>query len=363
LSARADVRTLVAQRGGWQDGYMSKSGLKVDAAVSMPRWLGPAIGDVDLRLLRVFKAVADRGGLSPAQVDLGLSLATISKHLADLEIRLSMRLCHRGHERFRLTEQGQAVYRAVLDLFASIDQFRHDVGGARGDMTGEITLGLVDATVTDDAAPVVRAIGALRQQAPQVRIRLMVLSPDDIETGLLNGRLTLGVLPEYRRLHGLEYTPLYQETSQLYCASGHPLFTRSDPAIRPEELADHAYVNRGYFEGATKLKIIASLVPSATAWHVEGVAMLILSGAFIGFLPSHFAAAWCRANRMRPLLAGTMHYRESFSVARRKGMRPGRLVDRLTQLLRDLAKVPDAAANRSGPAIGVPPMRARQAAS
>jgi hypothetical protein len=44
-------------------------------------------------------------------------------------------------------------------------------------------------------------------------------------------------------------------------------------------------------------------------------------------------------------------------------MRPGRLVDRLTQLLRDLAKFPDAAAVRSGPAIGVPPMRARQAAS
>ena len=74
------------------------------------------------------------------------------------------------------------MYRAVLDLFASIDQFRHDVGGARGDMTGEITLGLVDATVTDDVAPVVRAIGALRQQAPQVRIRLMVLSPDGIVT-------------------------------------------------------------------------------------------------------------------------------------------------------------------------------------
>ncbi len=342
---------------------MSKSALKPDAAVSVPRWIGPAISDVDIRLLRVFRTVADRGGLSAAQVDLGLSLATISKHLTDLETRLSMRLCLRGHEKFRLTEQGQAVYRAVLELFASIDQFRLDVGGARTDMSGEITLGLVDATVTDDAAPVVRAIGALRQQAPQVRIRLMVLSPDDIETGLLNGRLTLGVLPEYRRLHNLDYTPLYQETSQLYCASGHPLFDHADAAITPEELAQHAYVNRGYFEGATKLKIIGSLVPSATAWHVEGVAMLILSGAFIGFLPAHFAASWCRTDRMRPLLAGTMHYRESFSMARRKGMRPGRLVDRLTQLMSELVDVPDAAAKRPRPAAGVPPMRARAAAS
>jgi hypothetical protein len=64
---------------------------------------------------------------------------------------------------------------------------------------------------------------------------------------------------------------------------------------------------------------------------------------------------------MRPLLARTMHYRESFSVARRKGMRPGRLIDRLTQLLRELAEVPDS--NRAGPVVGARPIRARAAAS
>jgi DNA-binding transcriptional LysR family regulator len=57
---------------------------------------GPAIGDIELRLLRVYRAVVERGGLSAAQVELGLGLATISKHLSDLELRLGMRLCSRG---------------------------------------------------------------------------------------------------------------------------------------------------------------------------------------------------------------------------------------------------------------------------
>ena len=48
---------------------------------------------------------------------LGLGLATISKHMADLETRLGMRLCARGHEEFRLTEQGELVYRATLEVF------------------------------------------------------------------------------------------------------------------------------------------------------------------------------------------------------------------------------------------------------
>jgi hypothetical protein len=72
----------------------------------------------------------------------------------------------------------------------------------------------------------------------------LVLSSDDIETGLLNGRLTVGVLPEYRQLHSLDDMPVHKGTSQLYRASGYPLFIRSDTAISPEELAQRAYVTQ-----------------------------------------------------------------------------------------------------------------------
>ena len=67
-----------------------------------------------------------------------------------------MRLCARGHEKFRLTEQGEVVYRAALELFASIEHLRQQVGAARQEMIAEITLGVVDGIVTDKAPPVVR---------------------------------------------------------------------------------------------------------------------------------------------------------------------------------------------------------------
>ena len=294
---------------------------------------GPAISDIELRLLRVFRAVVERGGLSAAQVELGVGLATISKHLADLETRLGMRLCARGHEKFRLTEQGEVVYRAALELFASIEHLRQQVGAARQEMIAEITLGVVDGIVTDKAPPVVRAITELRRRAPRVRLQVFVSSPDEIEVGLLNGRLTLGVMPLYQQLPGLQYTPLYDEVSDLYCASAHPLFPRADQAIDPNELARQAYVGRGYVESPAKVRVSQGLTPSATAWHVEGVAMLILSGGYIGFLPEHYAAQWCKAARMRPLMGGTMRYTTPFCLARRRSLKLTRPVAFVVELM------------------------------
>ena len=49
------------------------------------------VTDVDLRLLRIFQTVVDCGGLSAAEIDLGIGRSTISTHIAELEGRLGTR--------------------------------------------------------------------------------------------------------------------------------------------------------------------------------------------------------------------------------------------------------------------------------
>ena len=39
------------------------------------------LSDADLRLLRVFKAVADCGGMASAELELNLAMSTISRHV------------------------------------------------------------------------------------------------------------------------------------------------------------------------------------------------------------------------------------------------------------------------------------------
>lgn len=75
------------------------------------------LSDVDFRLLRVFRAVVACGGVSAAELELNIGRSTISRHLTDLEIRLGCKLCLRGPAGFRLTEEGERIHAAALQLF------------------------------------------------------------------------------------------------------------------------------------------------------------------------------------------------------------------------------------------------------
>ncbi|MDC1510275.1 LysR family transcriptional regulator, partial [Oceanospirillaceae bacterium] len=79
------------------------------------------LSDIDLRLLRIYKTVVEAGGFAAAEVELNISRAAISMAMSDLETRLGLRLCQRGRAGFSVTESGQRVYEAILQLFASIE--------------------------------------------------------------------------------------------------------------------------------------------------------------------------------------------------------------------------------------------------
>src|SRR5215831_11099766 len=88
------------------------------------------LGDIDLRLLRVFKAVADCGGMAAAELELNIAMSTISRHVKDLEERLGLVLCRRGRGGFALTAEGEKVYAAAEQLLSATESFRdslHDI--------------------------------------------------------------------------------------------------------------------------------------------------------------------------------------------------------------------------------------------
>src|SRR5262250_2913039 len=81
------------------------------------------LGDTDLRLLRVFKSVADCGGMAAAELELDVGISTISRQVRDLETRLGLTLCCRGRSGFALTAEGQRIYEETARLLAAADSF------------------------------------------------------------------------------------------------------------------------------------------------------------------------------------------------------------------------------------------------
>ncbi|AHN73072.1 LysR family transcriptional regulator [Pandoraea pnomenusa] len=277
------------------------------------------VTDFDLRLLRIFKTVSDCGGFSAAEATLDMNLSTISTHMADLEARLGIRLCERGRKGFRLTDEGRAFYSSVQRLLDSVEVFRMDVGALHRQISGELLIGIVDNTITDKQSPVSHAIGQLKRQSRDLEIRLEVKSPSEIEDGVLHGKLHLGIVPTRIAQAGLNYEPLYREELQLYCGSGHPIFDLAPSDVDVERLMDVDYVARGYLREARETTSIANLRHAATVFHMEAVAMLILSGHFVGFLPSHYAWHWVSQDLMRSIRPDRLTHYAEFQLITRKG--------------------------------------------
>lgn len=300
----------------------------------MAKTRSPSLGqvsDFEIRLLRIFKTIVECGSFSAAESTLGISRSAISLHMGDLEKRLGMRLCQRGRAGFALTDEGREVYRATQSLLAALEGFRAEVNELHQHLRGELNIGIINNLVTLPQMRITHALRALKASGPGVRINIGMTTPNEIELGVLDGRLHIGVVPLISPLSGLEYSPLYDERSLLFCSREHPLFEREDASITVAEIHACDAVAPSYRIPAEAQERHQELNASANASDREGMAFLILTGSYIGYLPDHYAADWVAQGRMRALRPERFHYDIPLTVVTRKGRRPNLVLERFLE--------------------------------
>ena len=299
----------------------------------------PLIGqmaDVDLRLLRVFRAVADCGGMAAAELELNLAMSTISRHVKDLETRLGLVLCRRGRSGFALTPEGTQVYAAAQHLLAATDAFRGQLHDIHRRMGGDLHVALFEKTASNPASHIPQAIQRFRDIAPQVHLHLHVGPIGMIERGVIDGQYHLGIIPEHRRSESLDYLDLFGETMQLYAGNDHPWFNSAEDARRDwAALGQQQLAALGYHSPNMALTHARRLERTATASDQEAVATLILSGAYVGFLPDHYARVFVDTGEMRAVAPDVLRYDCRFSCIWRHAPGPLRMAEAFLTALRD----------------------------
>jgi LysR family transcriptional regulator, transcriptional activator for bauABCD operon len=285
----------------------------------------------DLKLLRIFVAVVRHQGFAAAQQELNLSTSAISTYMSQLEAHLGITLCHRGRGGFSLTSKGELFYQETLRLLGELEGFERYAAALKGELRGTLNLGVLDTTVSDAALPLAEVIGAYSQEHPAVHLHLSVMSPYELQLAVLENRLDLAISACPTRMNGLLYQPLYREQHWLYCSERHSLF--GERRIPAELIAQQRMVGRGYWS-QSELARHGFKHSAATVESMEAQLILILSGAYIGYLPEHYAQPWVEQGRLRVLLPSTFGYQAPFSLI----LRRGRSREALIQAFRDLLK-------------------------
>lgn len=192
----------------------------------------------DLASLRVFVRVVELENFSEVARRMGITPATVSKHVASLEAALRARLVNRTTRRLYITEAGQKLYEHCVRVMAELEEAQSSLSEIGGEPSGRLH---ATGPYIFTMAKVSPKLPGFMQRYPHVTIELdlsvekLDLFHEHIDVALriaesIDPGLVAFKLAPYRRV---------------FCASPTYLGSRGVPAV-PEDLHSHnCIVTRG----------------------------------------------------------------------------------------------------------------------
>lgn len=257
--------------------------------------------NVDLKLLRSFCVIVEEGSFTAAQTTLNISQSALTEYLRSLELRLGARLCQRGPKGFRLYPEGEIVYQAARELFASVETFKKraaDLGNGAG---YELSIGLQDGLVDHPRSRIVEAIERFGEYFPEARLRVETMFGFQLMGRVADGMLDVGIGLMHEQFQRLTFEPLYEERAHIYCGHRHPLFDKSDHELSRELIEGASYCHRGHVECFHPDPSEKFPNRGDVAHGAQSHLALILSGRDVGYVPDHIAEFYTSTGRLRAL--------------------------------------------------------------
>jgi DNA-binding transcriptional LysR family regulator len=188
--------------------------------------------------IAVFAKVVEQGHLSRAAERLGLSTSAVSRHVADLEAHLGVRLLNRTTRRLSLTEAGQAFYERSVQLLADLEEAEATVSS--GAVTPRGTLKLT-CSITFGIRRLAPAIAAFASRHPEVRFEIEL---SDRQVDIVDEGIDLAV-----RIGDVGPQTLIGRrigSMQLVCCAAPSYLAVHGTPTTPAELARHACLTYAY---------------------------------------------------------------------------------------------------------------------
>jgi DNA-binding transcriptional LysR family regulator len=180
---------------------------------------------INLHLLRMFVAVVEHGGFSPAALTLNVSQSAVSKGVKELEGQLGGPLLER-REGMRPTETGAVLLRHAQRLFAAERSAEEELRALRGLTQGELRLGASTTVATYMLPPL---LGAFHAAHPQIKIRLTSENTRQIADRLLAREVDIAVVEGPVDDPEIEANAWMIDEMALIAAPEHPLAGRNGP--------------------------------------------------------------------------------------------------------------------------------------
>jgi DNA-binding transcriptional LysR family regulator len=257
-----------------------------------------------LQPMRIFVSVVQNGSLSSAGRELGLSPASVSRHISALEASLGSRLINRSSRKLTLTEAGELYFNKVEQILHQVAEANDSVAQLQTTPRGTLR---VHSRMLVGHLIVVPALPAFLARHPELKVDLLLsngtvdLVERNIDVDIRIGKLNDSSLVA-RRLAAAE---------RVLCAA--PAYLDAHPRVAaPSDLAAHNCLTYRINVGQTVWRFIDA---TGTMEEVQvggslqsdnGLALLsaTLAGVGVALMPDWAVRDPIREGRLVRLLPG-----------------------------------------------------------
>ncbi|ANB91490.1 LysR family transcriptional regulator [Moraxella ovis] len=187
----------------------------------------------NLRGMAVFASVVRHGSFSGAAKELGITTSAVSQQIRSLELDLGVALLHRSTRKLSLSEAGESLYTAALQMVKAVEQGRDSVSQLKDEIAGSLRI----ATSPEIAREyLISALSTWLDEHENLSLNLIARGE---ELDMIEDRIDLAVVLE-ENPQGVTLT----KVKQLLLAS--PSYLDVHDAIgAPKDLSSHVFIAHG----------------------------------------------------------------------------------------------------------------------
>jgi DNA-binding transcriptional LysR family regulator len=179
---------------------------------------------IEVRRLRVLRALADHGTVTAAAEVLHLTPSAVSQQLAALESEVGQELLERRGRRVAITSAGRLLLSHADSILAEVERAEEAMRLHADGATGEIRVAAFATAITLLVAP---SLASLRLSTPGLRLVVRDAEGHQGITQLLDGEVELAIAVEHRGSprsddERLTRIPLYAEPFVAVLPAEHP---------------------------------------------------------------------------------------------------------------------------------------------
>lgn len=280
------------------------------------------VAGLNLELLRSFFVVAELGSLNKAAERLRVSQSTLTRQMHALEQEVGGRVLERSSTGVAPTSTGNALLETVRPALTSLDAALGEVRRLARGQSASLRVGYLMSAAPDYLNP---ALAVLRREHPEVKLKLLDLSPGEQIAALRKGEIDLALVGSAGAFLAREFYVRRVAFLRVFAAvpASHPLAGKASVGLA--DLRGELFIgaaegdmpghNRWISQICRRAGFRARFVGDAESL-THGMTMVVSDGA-VGLLPEY--ATRTRAPGVVFLVVRDAHVKWELLVAWQRG--------------------------------------------